>query len=280
MVEIKPDFQMIIGASSFAGTFPELKTEVGSIELYIPKLDVYEGTSLVKSRISKLKDILSSYNISSSIHAPYFSDAPNYPVELIVDTAKLNDTGERLLKESIMIGETMGSGVVVIHPGRINGDKERSFKDMISNLRRIARFAEERNVILGLENKEGTDPENLCISVSELIKAIEQIGSPNLGATFDIGHANLTCKGDQAKLRQFSRAIKEHVVHVHVHDNTGSLTEKFWGGLHGAPGSGNIDFSVLEELNFNGVYNLEVFSIEDVRAGRKMLTDLNLQHSG
>jgi len=42
---------MIIGASSFAGTFPELRTEVGSIELYIPKLDVYEGTRLVKSRI-------------------------------------------------------------------------------------------------------------------------------------------------------------------------------------------------------------------------------------
>jgi sugar phosphate isomerase/epimerase len=269
---------MIIGASSFAGTFPELKTEVGSIELYIPKLDVYEGTRLVKSRIKKLKDILSSYRISTSIHAPYFSDAPNYPVELIVDTAKLNDTRERLLKESIMIGETMGSGVVVIHPGRINGDKEKSFKDMVSNLRRIARFAEERNMILGLENKEGTDPENLCISVSELVEAIEQIGSPNLGATFDIGHANLTCEGNPAKLRQFSRAIKEHVVHVHVHDNTGSLTEKFWGDLHGAPGSGIIDFTVLNELGFDGVYNLEVFSIEDVRKGKKMLTDLNLQH--
>jgi len=271
---------MIIGASSFAGTFPELKKEVGSIELYIPKLDVYEGTRLVKSRIRKLKDILSSYRISTSIHAPYFSDAPNYPVELIVDTAKLNNTQERLLKDSIMIGETMGSGVVVIHPGRINVDKEKSFKDMVSNLRRIARFAEDRNVILGLENKEGTDPENLCISVSELVEAIDQIGSPNLGATFDIGHANLTCEGNPAKLRQFSRAIKEHVVHVHVHDNTGSLTEKFWGDLHGAPGSGNIDFTVLNELGFEGVYNLEVFSMEDVRAGRKMLMDLNLQHSG
>jgi sugar phosphate isomerase/epimerase len=270
---------MIIGASSFAGTFPELKREVGSIELYIPKLGVYEGTRLVKSRIRKLKDVLSSYNISSSIHAPYFSDAPNYPVELIVDTAKLNDISERLLKESILIGEAMGSGVVVIHPGRINGNKERSFKQMVSNLTRIARFAEERNVVLGLENKEGTDPENLCISVSELVGAIHQIGSPNLGATFDIGHANLTCKGDPSKLRQFSRAIKEHVVHVHVHDNTGSLTEKFWGDLHGAPGSGNIDFTVLNELGFEGVYNLEVFSIEDVRTGRKMLMDLDLKHS-
>jgi len=48
----------------------------------------------------------------------------------------------------------MGSGVVVIHPGRINVDKEKSFKQMVSNLTRIARFAEERNVVLGLKTKK------------------------------------------------------------------------------------------------------------------------------
>src|SRR5659263_28972 len=157
---------MIIGASSFAGTLPELISEVDSIELYIPKLEVYEGTKLIRSRITKIKDILSSYNISTSIHAPYFSDAPNYPHELVVDTANLNDTQERLLKESIMIAEELGSRVVVIHPGRINGDKERSFENMISNLSNIAKFSQDRNVMLGLENKEGTDQDNLCISAS------------------------------------------------------------------------------------------------------------------
>jgi sugar phosphate isomerase/epimerase len=264
---------MIIGASSFAGTLPELRAEVDSIELYIPKLEVYEGTKLIRSRIKSIKDIISSYDISTSIHAPYFSDAPNYPNELIVDTANLNDTQERLLKESIKIAEELGSGVVVIHPGRITGNKERSFENMISNLSRIAKFAQDRNVTIGLENKEGTDPKNLCISASELIEAIERIGSPNLGATFDIGHANLTCTGDPEKLRQFSKMMKDHVVHVHVHDNTGSLTEQYWGDMHMAPGKGMIDFSVLGELDFKGVYNLEVFSIEDVKAGKKILRD-------
>jgi len=262
---------MIIGASSFAGTFPELRAEVDSIELYIPKLELYEGTKLIRSRIKRIKDILSSYNISTSIHAPYFSDAPNYPLELVVDTANLNDTQERLINESIMIAEELGSEVVVIHPGRINGDKERSFEKMILNLSRITKFAKDRNVMLGLENKEGTDPKNLCISASELVDAIERIGSPNLGATFDIGHANLTCEGDPEKLRQFSKKIKDQVVHVHIHDNTGSLTEQYWGDMHMAPGNGMIDFSVLDELDFNGVYNLEVFSMEDVKAGKKIL---------
>jgi len=43
--------------------------------------------------------MLSSYDLSTSIHAPYFSDAPNYPHELIVDTARLSDTTEKLMKK-------------------------------------------------------------------------------------------------------------------------------------------------------------------------------------
>lgn len=268
---------MIIGASSFAGTLPELEREVKSIELYIPKLGVYEGTKLIKSRIRKLADTLSSYDLSTSVHAPYSSDAPNYPHELIVDTARLSDTTEKLMKESIMIAEALRSGIVVIHPGRINenGNKNRAFENMVSGLSRLSKFAEDANVILGLENKEGTDPNNLCISATDLIKAIEETGSPNLRATFDIGHANLTCKGNQVKLREFTKELKNHVAHVHVHDNHGFFTEKFRGDHHSVPGKGVIDFSVLKELRFNGVYNLEVFSVDDVRAGKKILLGLN-----
>lgn len=262
---------MIIGASSFAGSLPELESEVESIELYIPKLEVYEGTKLIRSRIYKLKDTLSSYDLSTSIHAPYFSDAPNYPCELIVDTARLTEKTRKLLEESIGIAETLGSGVVVIHPGRINGIRERCFESMISGLSRLSKFAEEANVILGLENKEGTDQNNLCISASDLINAIEEIGSPNLRATFDIGHANLTCGGNQDKLREFADELKNHIAHIHIHDNHGYLTEKFWGDLHSAPGTGVIDFSILKDLRFKGVHNLEVFSLEDVRAGKKVL---------
>ena len=265
---------MIIGASSFAGTIPELINEVDSIELYIPKLGVYEGTKLIQSRIKKLADTLSTSNLGTSIHAPYFSDAPNYPKELIVDTALLNETQERLLKESIIIAQELDSDVVVIHPGRKGASKERSFESMVSGLSRIAGFAGERDVILGLENKESTDPDNLCCSANDLLEAIRSVNSSNLKATFDIGHANLTCGGNAIELRNFVNAIKDHVIHVHVHDNSGKWTEKYWGDFHGAPGTGMIDFSVLKEFDFNGIYNLEVFSIDDIRKGKKVIMDI------
>jgi sugar phosphate isomerase/epimerase len=65
--------------------------------------------------------------------------------------------------------------------------------------------------------------------------------------------------------------MKDHVVHMHIHDNSGSVTEQYHGDLHMAPGNGIIDFSILSDLDFNGVYNLEVFSIEDIKTGKKTL---------
>jgi len=70
------------------------------------------------------------------------------------------------------------------------------------------------------------------------------------------------------------KELNGHAVHVHVHDNNGVFAESYFGDLHGAPGDGNIDFSVLRELDFKGVYNLEVFSMEAVRAGKSVLESL------
>ena len=75
-------------------------------------------------------------------------------------------------------------------------------------------------------------------------------------------------------LRDFTRELKEKVVHVHVHDNIGMNGDRYFGDLHGAPGAGNIDFSILRELRHSGVFNLEVFTMEDVRTGKIVLKEL------
>ncbi len=265
---------MIIGASSFASSLPELRKEVESIELYVPKLGLYRGSELLKERVKELRDALSTSSILTSMHAPYFGDSPNYPVELMVDTAHMGKAQFRLMEESISLAGELGCGVVVVHPGKITGEREACFMSMVDNLRRLSFKAGDCGIILGLENKEGTDPTNLCCTVEEHLRAIKEVNSPDLKATFDIGHANLTCGGDMEKLRRFIRELGNNVVHAHIHDNNGVNGEKYFGDLHAAPGEGNIDFSVLRELRFKGVYNLEVFSIEDVRRGKKMLESL------
>jgi sugar phosphate isomerase/epimerase len=264
----------IIGASSFASSLPELEKEVKSVELYIPKLRLYDGSKLIKERVDELRDILSTGSVTTTMHAPYYGDSPNYPAELMVDTSHMGSLQWRLMEESTSLASEFGCTVLVVHPGKISGDREKSFRRMVENLKKLTVEAENRGIILGLENKEETDPTNLCCTVDEHLRAIKEVGSPYLRATFDIGHANLTCGGDAGKLRDFVRELNGHAAHVHVHDNTGRLSESYFGDLHGAPGEGNIDFSVLRELDFKGVYNLEVFSMEAVRAGKSMLESL------
>lgn len=260
---------MILGASSFAGSFSEIAAELQSVELYMPKLGVYKDSILQKEILESLLDELSIFDLKTSLHAPYFADVPTYPKDVIVDTANMGDREFRLIRESIELASDLGSKAIVLHPGRFENDHEASFTKMISNLKILAEDAEDSGVILGLENKEGTSTGNMCCSVNELVQAVEAVNSDNLGATFDIGHANLTCGGDSTKLREFAKILAPYVVHVHVHDNGGVWTDEYDGDEHLAPGSGSIDYSALNELKcYRGIYNMEVFSIEDVRSGK------------
>jgi len=268
-------FSVIFGASSFAATPAELKGNVNSIELYIPKLGVYSGRTLEKEKLNLILDELSVYEFASTIHAPYFAADPNYPESLQVDTACMGEREFTLMNESIALANRIGAGVVVLHPGRIGPDREMAFSSMVENLKVLASTAEDQGVMLGLENKEGTDPYNLCCKAEELARAVEAVNSGSMKATFDIGHANLTCGGDPEKLRTFLETLKEHVVHLHVHDNGGKWTEMYDGDEHRAPGNGCVDFSVLNMLSgYRGVYNFEVFSMEDVLQGKKTLENV------
>lgn len=274
LINIGTYFNMI-GASSFAAPLSILDEHVDSVELYIPKLGVYNSDELNYEAIQIIIDELSTCNLETSIHAPYFADTPNYPFEIVVDLSAMKKLHFRLIEESISLASELGSKAVVIHPGRIHADREHSFRKMIDALKQLADFALDRNVVLGLENKEGTDPENLCCDYAELLRAVYAVDSPALGITFDVGHANLTCRSDQALLRHFARQISEHVVHVHLHDNHGCWTDEYCGDAHMAPGGGCIDYSVLKELHdFKGIYNLEVFSLEDVLEGKRVISEI------
>lgn len=265
---------MIIGASSFAGSLNELDDHVRSVELYMPKLGVYEGNELQKDKLNTILDELSTCELKTSMHAHYFADVPTYPKDLVIDTAAMEPKHFKLMEECIELAGKIETRAVVIHPGRVGNDRQGSLDRMTANLKVLASFATENNVMLGLENKEATDPGNLCCDAKELLKIVNEVDSPNLRITFDIGHANLTCEGDSAKMNEFVKTISSHVVHVHLHDNYGIWTSNYDGDEHIAPGSGTVDYSVLRSLKgYNGIFNLEVFSIEDVLKGKETIKE-------
>lgn len=263
---------VIFGASSFAGSFEDLKAYVGSIELYIPKLGIYSGSNLEAEKLGIILDEISSYNFETTIHAPYCAADSKYPQELQVNTAQMEKRDFLLMEQSIALANRLGSRVVVVHPGRVGPDREKSFHSMIENLSSLSLMAEEYGIFLGLENKEGTDLSNFCCTANELVKTIEAVNCEHLKATFDIGHANLTCGGNSESLKAFVETLKEYIIHIHLHDNSGKWTEKYDGDEHKAPGKGSVDFSVLNLLSgYKGIYNFEVFSLEDLDFGKKIL---------
>lgn len=263
---------MIFGASSFAGPLQELKENVGSVELYVPKLGIYNGLELEKEKLERILDEMSTHNFTGTVHAPYFAADPRYPAALLVDTANMGKKDFILMEESMAIANRAGAHVVVLHPGRIGPDRDKSFSSMVNNLESLSSLAQDYGVILGLENKEGTDPLNFCCEAEELSRTIELVNSDYLQATLDIGHANLTCGGSPEKLRAFVLTLQKHIIHLHLHDNYGKWTEKYDGDEHMAPGKGCVDFSALKLLpDYRGVYNLEVFSLEDVQFGKEVV---------
>jgi sugar phosphate isomerase/epimerase len=265
---------MRFGVSSFAGPLPEFGGHADSIELYIPKMNIYKGRTLQKDRLDAFFDEFFSYDMQATAHAPYFPDPEGeHPKELAIDTSAMEESDFRLMREAIDITAHAGGSVLVIHPGRISDNApKKSFSRMVQNLKKIAKYAEDADVLIGLENKENTDPLNLCCEAKDLISAIRLTDSNHIGATLDIGHANLTCGGDQTKLAAFVTELAPYVIHVHVHDNFGKDKGNYGGDEHLAPGKGLIDYTVLKNLgDYDETYNLEVFSPAEFFEGKEHL---------
>jgi len=262
---------MKFGVSTFAGPLSELEGVADSIELYIPKMNLYKGRVLQTDRLDAFFDSFFSYDFYCTAHAPYYPDPEGeHPKELAIDTGNMGPSDFQLMHEALDISAHAGADVLVVHPGRITeGGSKKSFGRMIQNLKLLAEYAEEVGVMIGLENKENTDPLNLCCRAEELATAVDLVDSDYLGATLDIGHANLTCGGDQAKLAEYVKTISPLVVHVHIHDNHGVDNGRYGGDEHYAPGKGIIDYSVLRGLgDYDEIFNFEVFSIEEFKEGK------------
>ncbi len=120
----------------------------------------------------------------------------------------------------------------------------------IEQLKNLAKFAEEKNCILTLENTE----EDIDI----LKKVFDAV--PKLYFCLDIGHANLFAKENRSisLINEFSHILK----HIHVHDNVSGDDEKF--DLHLPIGAGKINFTPifdrLKEINYSGNITLEIYN--------------------
>ena len=177
---------------------------------------------------SRFRDLMPSYKLSYSIHAP-ISD---------INLASLN---ERIREDSILeilttaeSAANLNIELITVHPGltsmAVPYMEEKAVEKAKRSLSSIDRISSEYGVRIAVENMPSF-PFMLGHTAEEMN---ELIGNTNLGFCLDIGHANTT-----GQTEELIKAFKDRLLNVHIHDNNGEMDE------HLTLGEGNIDFKKI-----------------------------------
>ncbi|MHA1306700.1 MAG: sugar phosphate isomerase/epimerase family protein [Candidatus Heimdallarchaeota archaeon] len=210
----------------------------------------------------KIRDFAIEHNLELTVHGS-FSD---------LNIGAYNDNVRNFtlseIKKSIQFASDIGAKIVTIHPAEFGAIghtyPEVIKKNNIESVKILTLFAAELDVQIGFENMpiftwnqltESYDPK-------EIRAVIESINLSNLGITWDVGHSNTT----KMSMNEFYNQFKDHLIHIHLHDNAGP--NDGWSDTHLEIGKGTIDwqkfFDFLIKMNYQGSLVFELNSWEKI----------------
>jgi len=178
----------------------------------------------------------------------------------------------RQLRETIRLCRDIGGEVVTQYPKfTFENIKKEALLRFKESLHDAACVAETFNVVIGLENFSHVSN---CVqsTYAELVEWVDEINSPALKITLDIGHANL-----EGGVEEAIEIFGSRIVHIHLNDNDGQSS------LHGNLGSGSIDWPAIAPFlaTFDGMLSLELIGFDDpegeVLGSKVFLEDLITQ---
>lgn len=209
-------------------------------------------------KLPGIKELLESYELGISVHASFWDLNP------ASHHRELWELSLKQVERSIDACRLLGGEITVVHFGKcpvpealelLEGSKRR-YREFIDQ---CLAYAQDRGVIVGFENAGG-DPRSYPSGVEELKRLL--LGLEGAKMTFDIGHAHLAARraGERATGVVIAGQIKEmreHIVHVHIHDNRGKVDD------HLPPGDGEINFEpivdALKNIKYNGLLIAELW---------------------
>jgi len=156
----------------------------------------------------------------------------------------------RALDVSAALGSPLLTGVLFANLGTLTGapPTEEELGEVARTLKRVARYAGERGLQLGLEavNRYETYLVNLAAQASRLV---EEIGEPNVFVHLDTYHMNIEEKGFYNPIVQTGGKMR----YIHLSESD-----------RGIPGSGNVGwddvFKGLREIRYEGPLVMESFA--------------------
>jgi sugar phosphate isomerase/epimerase len=166
-----------------------------------------------------------------------------------------DDTGRLrridFLKRAIDAAAALQSDCVSLWSGivRHSAGRDQAMSDLVAGLRRVADYAERRDVTLGFEPEPGM----LIDTMASYDELLDQVQSPLLKLTLDVGH--LHCLGE-TPIANVIRCWADRIVNVHIEDMRVGRHE------HLMFGEGEMDFppiiAALAEVRYDGGVHVEL----------------------
>lgn len=125
--------------------------------------------------------------------------------------ASVREQGRRVVLKQLELAQLLGIDTVLVVPGFVNAETsydqcyERSQRELVT----LAAEAEKRRVRIGVENVWN----KFLLSPLEMARYLDEIGSPNVRAYFDVGNVLLFGFPEH-----WIRILRERIVKVHVKD--------------------------------------------------------------
>lgn len=207
-----------------------------------------------RRKLAGMRELLDSYGLGVSVHSGFLdlNPASHY--------RELLDLTIRQTVESMEACRALGGGITVVHFGRcpiselgwLREGTERAFREFLAGCLPRAR---DLGVTPALETSDGRR-HFYPATTQELKRLVEE--SEGAKVAFDVGHVHLAARrGAEASVAGSIRELRDHIVHVHVHDNHGAFDD------HLPPGDGEIDFGpaaeALREINYSGMITVELW---------------------
>jgi sugar phosphate isomerase/epimerase len=211
--------------------------------------------------VERLQELMASYELRFSIHAPYAD------TNLAADDDLIREWILKRVRASIRFSSELEARCLVVHPGWTTATdrfmKGRAWELNLRSLRWLLRYAEEYGVDMLIENVPDSMP-YLLVSAEDFELLYEEMEQP-MGMVLDVAHANLN-----GEIAEFVRRFRDRIRHVHVSDNDGEVDQ------HLPIGDGGIDWekvmALLRGIGFSGWVVVESYS--DVRRSLDALAPL------
>ena len=234
------------------------------VEIWSNVFDFASGI-VTDDDLATIKTIAQNNHLSLAVHAIGDANLAD------MNTGHLAES-RRQLRETIRLCHEIGGAVVIIHPGitaplslqkrhpltqypkfTLENIKKKALLRFKESLYDATSIAETFNVVLGLENFSHVSN---CVqsTYAELVEWVDEINSPALKITLDIGHANL-----EGGVEKAIEIFGSRIVHIHLNDNDGQSS------LHGKLGSGTVDWQAIAPFlaDFDGMLSLELIGFDD-----------------